>query len=73
MKKNTMVKNELPELLEAIYAHDDTPEWLTMAIWDAFNNRHIEIDDANYWRWMLEATSEPEQTPGMSVIKGGKR
>lgn len=59
MRKNNntiRVKNELPELLEAVWNHDDCPEWLAEAIWDAFSNRDMKmIGTANYWRSQFES------------------
>jgi hypothetical protein len=58
MKKNNMirVKNELPELLEAVCHHEDCPDWLKDAIWDAFNEQNIGVSfTASWWRHMLES------------------
>ena len=51
MSKCIRVKNELPELLEAVCYHEDCPTWLKDAIWDAVNNQdQICIFTADYWR-----------------------
>lgn len=61
MSKYIRIKNELPELLEALCNHDDCPRWLTDEIWDAFNNRNNSSPlSANYFRYLLEATSDAE-------------
>ena len=74
MKKNTtMIKNELPELLDAVFDHPDAPEFLKDAIFDAFNERGAPID-AQYWRYMLEATKqEPERQRRLVAVNGGTR
>jgi hypothetical protein len=55
------IKNKLPELLEAVCNHADCPEWLTDAIWDAFNNQHIAANySATFWRAQLEAMFVPK-------------
>ncbi len=58
--KNTIkIKNELPELLEAICNHKDCPEWLTDAIWEAFNNQNIAVNySATFWRAQFEGIFE---------------
>ena len=54
-KKNTLrLKNELPELLEAVCLHKDCPEWLALAIWDACAEQNLAvIFTADYWRSRL--------------------
>lgn len=59
MSKFIKVKNELPELLEALCNHDDCPDWLSDEIWDAFNDRNNSSPlSANYFRYLMEATAD---------------
>ena len=54
--KYIRVKNELPELLEAVCAHPDCRAWLKDAIWDAFSAQDLDVTfTAAYWRSSLEA------------------
>ncbi len=59
MKNNRItIKNELPELLEAICTHPDCPEWLQDAIWESFQNRtDLVIYTASWWRSQFDAMS----------------
>lgn len=60
MSKFIRIKNELPELLEAVCRHDDCPNWLSDEIWNAFNNRmNGTADTAAFFRYALtEADDE---------------
>ncbi|MDQ3712213.1 MAG: hypothetical protein M3388_08355 [Acidobacteriota bacterium] len=65
MSNKIKIKNEVPELLEAVCIHKDCPEWLKEAIWEAFNNQNIKATfTADYWRGqfdgMFERKSENE-------------
>ncbi len=63
MKNNNTIKikNELPELLEAVCEHKDCPEWWKDGIWNLFNEQHTEVTfSADYWRAQFEAIFEPE-------------
>jgi hypothetical protein len=55
MKNNTItIKNELPELLEAVCEHPKCPEWLKHDIWDSFTEHHGAITyKADWWRAIL--------------------
>lgn len=79
MKKNTTIriKNELPELLEAVCYHDDCPEWLRDAIWDAFNGQEMCISfSASWWRVQFESlvhkpTNQESENTNSNVVKFG--
>jgi hypothetical protein len=65
MKNNNTIKikNELPELLEAVCNHEDCPEWLTDAIWDAFNNQTMYCTySADFWRAQFESIAPRPRT-----------
>lgn len=78
--KTIRIKNELPELLEAVCIHDNCPEWLRDAIWEAFNNQSSNlIYTADWWRGQLESIendkktettsySEPETSDGLRLV-----
>lgn len=75
MPKNRItVKNELPELLEAVCNHPDCEDWLKDAIWDAVNNQNIYVTyEADYWRSQLNAmrqkpTEEPQDVLNSEVL-----
>ncbi len=55
MKNSTIkIKNELPELLEAVCLHKDCPEWLRDDIWESFNNQSGRVTfAADWWRGQL--------------------
>ena len=56
MPKKIKVKNELPELLEAVCTHKDCPEWLKLGIWEAVNiNPKSMFYLSIYWRGEFEA------------------
>ena len=56
MSRYIRIKNELPELLEAVCYHKDCPNWLKDAIWDAVNNQDQTcIFTADYWRSRFES------------------
>jgi hypothetical protein len=65
MKKNSTirVKNEMPELLEALCEHPDCPDWLKDGIWDVFNDQSITVSyKAAYWRSMLnDMVNQPRE------------
>ncbi len=55
-QKTDRIKNDLPELLEAVCNHKDCPEWLSDAIWDAVSERSTQIVySALQWRAHFEA------------------
>ena len=65
MKNNSTIKikNELPELLEAVCNHKDCPEWLMDAIWDAINNQTMLCTySADFWRAQFEAIPPKPRT-----------
>ncbi len=65
MKKiNTVrIKNELPELLEAVINHPDCPDWLRESIWESINENSRVTFSADYIRLALASAdaSEPSQ------------
>ncbi len=74
MKKNNTIKikNELPELLEAVCNHPDCKDWLTDAIWEAMNNQNIRVNySATFWRAQFEAMyeSDPADALDAEVIR----
>ncbi|HEX8286785.1 MAG TPA: hypothetical protein VF556_02250 [Pyrinomonadaceae bacterium] len=72
MENSTItIKNELPELLEAVCNHADCPGWLQDVIWNGFNNR---IDatglSAHWFRYALgELKDSNENSPSKSEHK----
>lgn len=68
MRKNNTTKITLPntlhDLLSAVTLHDDCPEWLVDAIWDAVNDQGPTITCSSlYWAAMLEA-ARPKSEEG---------
>ncbi len=64
MKNNNTIriKNELPELLEAVCGHTDCPEWLSDGIWDSINDKGgAVLYTANHFRAALESVKVSEQ------------
>ena len=60
--KYIRVKNELPELLEAVCHHADCENWLKDGIWDLVNNQNLAVTfTADYWRAQLNAILTPEE------------
>jgi hypothetical protein len=60
--KTIKIKNELPELLEAVCRHRDCEDWLRDAIWDAFNNQTMSVlFTASYWRTSMEAIADSKE------------
>lgn len=56
------VKNNLPELLEAVCTHEDCPDWLSGMIWDKLNDRsQFDAYSASYFRHMLENIAEQSE------------
>jgi hypothetical protein len=54
MNNTIRIKNELPELLEAVCEHPKCPEWLRFAIWDAFAEHNTQTSfKADHWRAVL--------------------
>ncbi|HSK72309.1 MAG TPA: hypothetical protein VK892_11470 [Pyrinomonadaceae bacterium] len=62
MKNSTIrVKNELPELLEAVCAHPDCPDWLKEGIWDVVSGQNQSVlFTATYWRSAFEAIEDSQ-------------
>jgi hypothetical protein len=61
-QKTVRIKNELPELLEAICRHEDCPEWLYEGIWDLINDKGgAVLYTANHFRAALEGVGVSEQ------------
>jgi hypothetical protein len=61
-QKTGRIKNELPELLEAICGHKDCPEWLYDGIWDLINDKGgAVLYTANHFRAALEGVGVSEQ------------
>ncbi len=62
MKNNTItIKNELPELLEAVCEHPKCPEWLKHDIWDSFSNRNSTMSyKAIHWASVLDNLDDHE-------------
>ena len=61
-QKTDRIKNELPELLEAICRHKDCPEWLYDGIWDLINDKGgAVLYTANHFRAALEAVEVSER------------
>ncbi len=61
-QKTERIKNELPELLEAVCARSDCPEWLSDGIWDLINDKGgAVLYTANHFRAALEAAVVSEQ------------
>jgi hypothetical protein len=61
MKNNITIKikNELPELIEAVCLHKDCPEWLKDGIWDTFSEQNTALTfSATFWRAQLEGMEE---------------
>jgi hypothetical protein len=60
--KTIRIKNELPELLEAVCTHEDCPDWLNEAIWDAVNDKNGKLSfSADYFRYALANAETYEQ------------
>jgi hypothetical protein len=70
MKNNTIkIKNELPELLEAVCDHKDCPEWLKDGIWELFSNQtQSVVYSASWWRCQFEAIDDYETLPRESEL-----
>ncbi len=47
-QKIVRIKNELPELVEAICMHKDCPEWLYDGIWDLINDKGGMMAQSRY-------------------------
>ncbi len=62
MKSITItIKNELPELLEAVCEHPKCPEWLKHDIWDSFSNRNTSLSyKAAHWASVLDGLDGEE-------------
>jgi hypothetical protein len=59
--KTIKLKNELPELLEAVCNHPDWEDWLKDAVWDAVSDRDQGVTySPNWWRACLGAIKERE-------------
>ena len=57
--KTIRIKNELPELLEAVCSHSDCPEWLSDGIWDLIHNQpQVALFSALAFRATFEAINE---------------
>ncbi len=68
MTKTIRIKNELPELLEAVCTHNDCPEWLADTIWESFNNQGMSVTfSANFWRAQLESVIPEEAEPRENI------
>lgn len=66
MKRNMIrIKNELPELLEALCTHPDCPDFIQDAIWDAVSDRATSVTfSAAHWRAQFEsikAAARPDE------------
>jgi hypothetical protein len=60
--KTIRIKNELPELLEAVCTHEDCPDWLSEAIWDAVNYKNGKMSySVDYFRFALANAETYEQ------------
>ena len=58
-RKRITLKNELPELIEAVCNHEHCPKWLYDGIWDLFNEQNQCVNySATYWRAAFEAIRE---------------
>jgi hypothetical protein len=61
-QKTERIKNELPELLEAVCGHPDCPEWLYDGVWDLIGDKGgAVLYTANHFRAALEAVEVSEQ------------
>ncbi len=61
-QKTGRIKNELPELLEAICGHQDCPEWLYDGIWDLVADKGgAVLYTAKHFRATLGAVEVSEQ------------
>lgn len=57
--KTIKIKNELPEILEALCNHPDCPEWLSEGIDNLFSEAAPEVNySADYWRWQTESLTQ---------------
>jgi hypothetical protein len=64
------IKNELPELIEAVCNHPDCPDWLADGIWDAFDNQDRGVVfSAAYWRASLEMIAVSRTPEGRSPYR----